>query len=94
MGWKYIMIESGMYRFPIIFPDKLVHAEVWQGLKAFIPKVKGVIKINSAKVVSAGVIEYLNVDGVGGSSETLQIESLGEEDEQLINFYNYGHGII
>ena len=88
------MIESGMYRFPIIFPDKLVHADVWAGLQPFIPKSKSGIAINNAVVVSAGTIEGLEVDGVGGSSETLQKESLNEEDERLINFYNYGHGII
>lgn len=87
MGWKYIMLESGMFRYPIIFPDKLVHDEV---VKQIIPLIPG----KEVKIISAGSIEGVEVDGVGGRSTTLNIDSLGEEDERLINVYNYGHGIV
>lgn len=90
MGWKYIMLEiQEGYRFPIIFPDKLVHKDVAEALRRCTPSKKG-----PAVATSAGTIEILDVRGVGGSSETLCIESLGVDDENIINNYNYGHGII
>jgi hypothetical protein len=89
MGWKYIMLEiKEGYRFPIIFPDKLVHKDVANALKLHCPSNDWAVP------TSAGTIYSLDVKGVGGSSETLKIESLGKYDEDMINTYNYTHGII
>lgn len=85
MGWKYIVIEDGLTRTPIIFPDKLVHQEVFVVCRElWSPR--------SAVACSAGVIEQLRVGGVGGKSDTLRIKS-HSRDELLINTYPYLHGI-
>jgi len=93
MGWKYIMFENRIgdtkILFPVIFPDKMVHSEVAAVLRHCQPGWhKG-----GVKAVSAGMIEHVTVDGLHGSSETLNLDSK-EEDASIIDAYSYGHGII
>ena len=94
MGWKYIIFENKLPEgttvlFPVIFPDKLVHSEVYQHLKPLMPgwRAQGVAPY------SAGKIEHLVADGLGGDSETLGITSQGG-DTQIIESYSYLHGVI
>lgn len=91
MGWKYIVIEAdfGMpVKFPVIFPDKLVHKDVFQRIRACAP-----LRSRAARCVSAGKIEHLEVDGLGGGSETLRLKS-NPDDVRMIDSYSYTHGVI
>lgn len=89
MGWKYIMIETDLFQFPIIFPDKMVHADIYKAVRRYTPGIKTSSMLG---VASAGMIEQLYVKHVGGRSETLGIDSR-KIDERIINLYNYEHGI-
>lgn len=89
MGWKYVMLDRGLFQFPVIFPDKMVHQEVFVTVRHTVP---GAEDGKLATVASAGMIEQLFVKGVGGDSETLRIKSR-LIDERIINLYNYEHGI-
>lgn len=92
MAWKYIMIEatfgSTRIQFPIIFPDKLVHSDVYEAIKNLEP-----LKSINPSVVSAGSIDQIMTTGVGGESTTLGIKS-NMDDEDTIDAYSYVHGII
>lgn len=96
MGWKYVMFELAMnsrddsvkFKFPVIFPDKMVHRQVAECLMPLM-RMHGQ---GGARVVSAGSIEHLEADGLGGESETLGIES-DPDDEATINGYSYFHGV-
>lgn len=94
MAWKYIMFENKIgdvtIMFPVIFPDKLVHSAVYDHLKSTMPGWHS----GGVAPVSAGKIEHITVLGLGGDSETLGVESLGEEDASIIRMYSYEHGII
>lgn len=83
---KYIIYERetlGMARkIPIIFPNELVHLDIAKALS----KV-----IGSSRIVGAGDC-YLTVAGVGRFSSTIGIKSK-EGDEELINNYEYFHGL-
>jgi hypothetical protein len=93
MGWKYIMFENKIgdltILFPVIFPDKMVHSDVAAVLRHCQPgwHSKGV------KAVSAGKIEHVEVTGLGGDSETLNLEA-NPADQHTIENYSYMHGII
>lgn len=89
MGWKYIMLDKGLFQFPIIFPDKLVHQEVFTMTRHLVPPQD---TGEFATCVSAGMINGLFAKGVNGESETLRIKSR-KIDERIINMYNYEHGI-
>jgi hypothetical protein len=93
MGWKYIMIEAthGDMRvlFPVIFPDKMIHIEVATVMKLCGP----LAKFSAVKVVSAGAIEHLEIDGLHGESTTLGIRSK-PEDKRIIENYSYLHGVL
>ena len=93
MAWKYIMFENKIgetsVMFPVIFPDKMVHSQVAMALRPFMPGWGngGVVP------VSAGKIEHLSVEGLGGDSETLGLAS-NKEDTKTIENYTYLHGIV
>jgi hypothetical protein len=93
MGWKYIIVENKIgdtkFLFPVIFPDKMVHKDVYGRLRNAMPgwHHQGVF------CVSAGKIEHIEVFGLGGDSETLGISSK-PEDEDTIEKYSYFHGVI
>ena len=89
MAWKYVMFQHGdTFRVPILFPDKLVHADIAERLFPCMPIPA------KTRIVSAGMIEQLYVEGVYGKSETLNINSLEKEDQETINYLTYRHGII
>jgi hypothetical protein len=99
MAWKYVMLESQVgdlkVLFPIIFPDKLVHDRVVQQLRTIVPGYKvGLAQFDGVRVVSAGSIEYLDVHGLGGKSETLDLVSRPDEDTNVIENYSYLHGLV
>ena len=75
---------------PIIFSDKLVHADVYAQLKTIMP---GWRPGYGVKCVSAGKIEHIEVGGLGGNSTTLKLAS-GEGDQRVIENYSYEHGIL
>ncbi len=96
MAWKYIVMEietSGgtKFAFPVIFPDKMIHAEVFAVAKFAVPTANP--EGSNVRVVAAGAIEHVTVDGLGGRSTTLGIASRGDEDAKLIDVYSYCHGV-
>lgn len=95
MAWKYIMVKNVMHGgtavlFPLIFPDKLVHREVYDCTKIIMPAWRGGQGI---KAVSAGMIDRIAVAGIGGESETLGVR-YKEGDGEVIRMYQYQHGIL
>lgn len=92
MAWKYIMCENKIgdskILFPIIFPDKMVHSQVFTHLRPLMPgwHHKGVVP------VSAGKIEHVGVRGLGGESETLGLQA-NPADVNTILTYSYLHGL-
>lgn len=94
MAWKYIMVRNiiGGTEFlaPIIFPDKLVHRDVFQRTKSIMPGWTH----QGVQVDSAGMIEAVAVLGLHGESETLRIKSEPKRDMEVIRNYSYLHGII
>lgn len=89
MAWKYIMVQVDDRAFPIIFPQELVHQEVWQRLRYPFYQMA---KMKDPEVVSAGFVEGISCCIVVGESETLHIKSRSE-DTQLINNHPYEKGI-
>jgi hypothetical protein len=93
MGWKYIMFENKIgdttVIFPVIFPDKMVHDDVAQALRRYQPGWHH----DGVRPISAGKIEHVNVEGLGGDSETLKLKSK-PFDEKIIELYSYLHGVI
>lgn len=93
MAWKYVMFEnhigSTVILLPVIFPDKLVHSDVYSKLKSGMPgwHAQGV------RCISAGTIEHVRTIGVGGGSETLGKVSRGVQDHRIISALSYMHGI-
>lgn len=91
MAWKYIVLEATFgetkVEFPVIFPDKTIHLEVVTVMRLVAPVGK-----HQPRVVSAGKIEHVDVDGIGGDSKTLKIASRAD-DKELIETYEYIHGI-
>lgn len=88
MSWKYIVFGAGLMEIPVIFPDRLVHVDVAKAIVRALPRVRVV----ACKVVSAGMLEFPSLE-CHGRSETLGIDSRGEEDSRLILMYDYLHGI-
>jgi hypothetical protein len=97
MAWKYVMLRwklsgSTAVDLPIIFPDKLVHADVAAAIMAMM-EVNGYMKSDATIApISAGMIEIILPEGLGGKSETLGLESVSQ-DATLIRNYAYNHGI-
>lgn len=94
MAWKYIMLEVRVrgrtgtpFRFPVIFPDKMIHVEMDAVARVLLDGM-GLV----GKSVSAGKIEHIGVLGLGGDSETLRLESR-PEDAQVIEEFAYAHGL-
>jgi len=94
MAWKYVMfrvtIGETSWKLPVIFPDKLVHADVAAHLEVC---VADTFKLAKIETVSAGAIESVLVSGIGGRSETLGISSKPREDSDTICGYSYFHGV-
>lgn len=98
MGFKYIMLEVNtegtVWRLPVIFPDNFVHADVYEAMRMANRRSahKSRLPWTDPKVVSAGKIESLSVEAAHGESETLQLKSQCE-DKEIINSFQYMHGI-
>lgn len=84
---KYIMFKQQMddidKLIPIIFPNDLVHEDVAKALQQSV--------LEDCSIVSAGIINPLNLKAEGGS-ETLNIESNPEIDSHVIKMNDYGAG--
>lgn len=92
MGWKYVMFETKLadciVHVPVIFPDKLVHKDIADYMTMALMTTFKV----PVKTVSAGKIEHVTADGLGGDSETLKLKS-HPEDAVIIEAYSYLHGL-
>lgn len=93
MGWKYVMFETKIAgcsaMVPVVFPDKLVHKDVVEHMRHLLGRT---FKGASCRPVSAGKIEHVIVDGLGGDSETLGLKA-HEDDSKIIEAYSYFHGL-
>lgn len=83
--FKYVVLSNSLFHFPIIFPDKLVHADVARALVGVTPGKK-------VKVTSAGFLLLQTKVQMDQKSETLRLGP-DPDDERMINNYIYGHGI-
>ncbi len=93
---KYIMIsvidKMGMEReYPIIFPEALVHSDVYEAISNMLTSDKQVDQIN---VVSAGFLNSLGIQTpVSGKSESLGGLKCRDSDTAAIQFIDYTHGL-
>lgn len=91
MSWKYVMLRTKVGTLeidvPVIFPDKLVHADVARAIAPLLPG-----KFEYA--VGAGQVNMLEVRSVEGRSESMGIASRGHHDAKVINTYDYTHGVV
>ena len=89
---KYIILKTKICgiekKVPIIFPNEFVHAFVAKAAQKLIIQHWNV----GSEVVSAGDADILNVV-CSGESTTLKVASEGDADSQVIEMYNYTHGI-
>jgi hypothetical protein len=94
MGWKYVILKNGMYHSPIIFPDRMVHETIAKGIDYWTQVERSSLGLEpiTLEPSSAGQIDVLMVQGVGGHSTTLLLPS-HPEDQVLINSFPYMHGI-
>lgn len=86
MKWKYVMLELNGVVTPVIFPaDNLIHRDVAKGVQmALREKAWKEGGSFDHKVLSAGMIDELKIDGAYGSSETLGVTAR-REDTAIIN---------
>lgn len=85
MGWKYVVIRTEHIDIPVIFPDTLVHKDVAERIRS----IKALRDIGTTEILSAGDLNLM-IGSVGGKSETLGLESRGEEDQRLMDSFAYG----
>lgn len=108
---KYILIEFKQGRqdekepivrqFPFIFPDALVHADVYKTMCYAIREesvenkhCNGGFFAHDFKCVSAGSISSTCLNGFYGKSETLGVKSREKLDDMHIGMLDYNHGIV
>lgn len=89
MAWKYIMFQVGMFKMPVVFPDKLIHDHV---ASVLLPLLRADFPRFKVGVASAGMIEHVEVLDAGSESETMGVRSC-ETDGATINTYSYTHGV-
>lgn len=90
---KYIVLKvehGGVVReVPIIFPEFLVHANVSAALLEHCSELK------DGTPIAAGEFSSLDIDAdCHGKSISLKVESRRLVDSQLINMYDYNHGVV
>lgn len=95
MGMKYIIAKithgDTSREWPIIFPDMMIHKQVAETIKWHLMRHHDV----EAKIVSAGSFSCFGGEvRCYGESETLNIESRGKTDVDLIKMFDYMHGIV
>lgn len=88
MDFKYIMVNDSIRDIPIIFPGMIVHKDMYEYTVRMFKKYKVTIH-----PVSAGSIRLYPSVYCCGNSETLKLDSRGQEDTDIINYYQYLHGI-
>lgn len=86
---KYIVLKLEDREFPVIFPNMLVHKQVFEAINKVAPF------LGKAKAVSAGEISSMAIekDSCHGKSDTLKLVSRAETDDQLIHMHDYLHGL-
>lgn len=96
---KYIMllsVEPVPMEFPVIFPDELVHADIFKAIRGMKVRLADTNRwarpYADLKAVSAGTI-LLGSVRCSGSSETLKLHSR-EQDASIIYAHDYLRGII
>lgn len=91
---KYIVLRTevgGLSRdIPVIFPDMMVHSIV---ADSFITACRLHWAKMKISILSAGEYSVMSKECFG-KSESLHVESRGEEDTRLIKMYDYTHGLI
>lgn len=92
---KYIVmkINNGetVREWPIIFPDMMVHKQVAYVIELTIKRFHNM----PCSVIAAGSFSCFGGEvRCFGESETLGLESRGEEDVKLIKMFDYLHGIV
>lgn len=95
MGMKYIIVQirNGdiVCEWPIIFPDMLVHRQIAETIKWHLVRYHD----QDARIVAAGSASFFGGKvRCFGESETLNVESRGNEDVKLIKMFDYLHGIV
>lgn len=92
---KYIMFLDKLgRRFPVIFPDELVHANVAEAIQTAVRQGEleaGLTDWSCPEPITAGSIDILCV-GTHGHSETLSLKS-EYNDRVIINVYDYDKGV-
>lgn len=89
MSWKYIVIRTGPFDLPVIFPATLSHESIAKTLLPAIPTYPGSVP----RILSAGFIDDVAAIDISGQSESLGIKSRPREDEVLINDFIEHHGV-
>lgn len=90
---KYIVLEAEIgdqvVELPIIFPNQLVHSDVYKAL-ARLPEESLVV----TRLVSAGFCNSAGINaGCHGNSGTLNKTARVGIDDHLIKWHDYNHGI-
>jgi hypothetical protein len=93
MGFKYVIFEGRIggvtRRFPVIFPDTMVHSDMSEAVRVFAaPAGWGDLAPVSAGAITLGMV------ACAGDSETLGLKSGGDQDASLIERFPYFHGIV
>lgn len=93
---KYVMFEmvaAGkiIQRYPVIFPDNLVHDDIARAMK---PLIEENIPCTSVRVVGAGECYISAKVDESSFSYTLGGICPHPEDEQIINSIDYFHGMV
>jgi hypothetical protein len=84
------MMNDGLRDIPIIFPDFLIHSDMFRNLRTIMPTGR---EGRFFTLVSAGFINLAPKLVCYGKSETLGVESRGQLDSDIILLYPYQHGI-
>lgn len=83
--WKYIMVQVGNHRYPILFPQELVHRYVGQGIERAIMMDRDHPRDGIPEIVSAGFVSGLHVLKAHGESESLGIKSHPDDTTRINN---------
>lgn len=101
--WKYIVVELGDQKLPIIFPAAITHSfmagamqlvmDTFDPTKDLRPKqLQRMLEDGKHKPTSAGFIAALSVVSTFGASESLGNLKSREEDASVINCMPYDNG--
>lgn len=88
--------ELSAREIPIIFPNELVHADVYHTVADMLMKQAEKGTFRAVTSVSAGDVNSMDLGKKGlchGQSETLKLKR-GVVDDALIGCYDYLHGIV